>query len=350
MIDEYNEVDINYWFLNLPSIILGIIFFLFSDFFNKKKKHNLFFYPFFFLYIFSFFYFSLIQSGITLKILFQFLVTFPILYSSFNIGLIFQEKKKQKKSIIFISKVFILIALFFLLQGLNKYGFLILLAKRPYTYSFYFLVILTFFIVSDKSEKLYSKIIFISPSLIIAFFSGSRSGLLLIFVLFFVYIIRIKLLLTLIPIIIIYMFLYSNMEFIDKSRFTSTDSNSRILIWKNVIQKINESENYFFGNGFIKPDFSTAEEKISIAHNTYLQLFFSYGLFGVILTFSMFYFFFKILYQKHLLMLISFALISFVNDLPLLTYEWSRIGEAIIFFFFFGSIFQNSEVKVNNAI
>jgi hypothetical protein len=349
-IDENNEVNIVYWLLNVPSIAFSLICFFKSDFLVKNSIQNNFFHPLFILYIVSFFYTLFTHANVTVTSLLQYAITFPILYSSFSLGFNFQKKPNQKRIIVLISKIFIILAFVMVINSLIEYGFLTLLQRRPFTYSFYFICILAYFIVSNKSENKFNKIFFILLSIVVAFFSGSRSCLILILVLSIVYVIRMNLFLLSILIILILLNYNYLLDFIDQTRFNSGESSSRILIWENVINQINTNKNYFFGNGFIRGNFITFSGNYSVAHNTYLQMFYSYGLVGIVLSFSSFYFFFKNLYKEHILLFICFFLLSLSNDLPLLTYEWSRISEAMIFFFFFGSIFQTNESKNFNTI
>lgn len=232
--------------------------------------------------------------------------------------------------------------IFFFIE-FSENDILYILTKRPFALSFYFIPILTFLLLYGRTKMvlLISSLIWLSFIMIM---SGSRSGTLVQLALTFGYFFKSRSSKLALLLIALLLFFFTDFNWLFQTRITNLET-SRTLIWREVLLKINESQNYIIGNGFVKSLFSTANENISTAHNTFLQLIYSTGIVGLLIgIFIIFKLFFEIR-KVNLLFAISLIAISWHNDFSIFPIDYSRLFEYIFFNFFLGALLHHSKWK-----
>lgn len=344
---EYNERIQSYWNLHYISIVSIFIFSFnrkFIQFLSQNKQIILSIFFVYFIGILA----SSYDINFSSKIFIQFLVIPLIMCMSFYLGFSIKSNKELSILLVYLSKIFFLVSFIVLVIEFSEHNFDLFLL-RPYVWSFYFNVFALYIILTNKHDSYFNKLFFLLIAFIMVLFSGSRSSLILTLLFAFHHFITFKKKFLIHIIFFGILFLIIQNSFFDllyESRYAQFEysqknisESPRQLIWEIVLNKISLNNNYIIGNGFVRPDFSTAYERISIAHNTYLQFFYTFGILGSLFFLPLIISFFKSIYYYSSLILIGFLIISFINDLPIILYEFARIGECIIFYVFFALLY-----------
>jgi hypothetical protein len=342
VLNEFNERVFKYWNYSLLSIF-GLLFFVFFNWesifeFVKKSKIIIFICRGFILLFLCGILSTFTNSNIYDYSVYEFFQSI-ILYGTTIMGLLvgfFVGKDAVLVNQIKYYAVFAsIVSIFFFLNEFTGNDIFYILLKRPYTLSFYFIPFFSL-ILLHSNIKYIVLIPLIAWLSIIVVLSGSRSGSILQLGLLLGHILKYNFkrnfLLILIASLVISMI---DLSWFDASRIQNLET-PRNLIWESAIGQIQEKDNLLLGNGFIRTTFQTSVEKVSTAHNTYLQLLYTFGVIGLIIGSILILKLISILTSENIFFAIAIMISTVINDFSLFPIDFSRLFEYSFVALFFG--------------
>jgi hypothetical protein len=275
----------------------------------------------------------------------QIVVMFTGCFLAFNLGSSFGTVKSIRLIKAISAMMIIIMVLSIILKV--EYEWIDILVRRPYSWSFYFIMFyFVWFYHIDKVSSKNVKYVGLFITFITVILSGNRSVVLwILFIVCYEYFRKNKLksivILLVSMLTLSYWYLSYGIEILDNiqnTRFSSLES-SRYEVWKKVIGLLQKDANYLIGNGWYIFNFSTGNESIHSAHNTYLAVLLSYGILGISVALLAFADLLKRIRLKGFILFLP--IIAVFNELPLFPYEYSRFFEYMLFYFFIGILLFN---------
>lgn len=217
--------------------------------------------------------------------------------------------------------------------------------KRPYS-THLGLVILSVFLIFHCSVSTWVRVTSVIVLLVLSVLSGSRAQLAWSFVAIFswlyMYIGARILTLVSVPLISLFAIVFFEMTVMEESqylaeRLLSFELTGRGDAWGQAIDRLLDPIIFVFGGGVFPQNYYLAHgEEIATAHNFYLQVFTSLGVFGLITSlFLMFYLCLKARPGRRLIVAFLFV-VGITYDLNFVASYVGRYGDAALFYFFIG--------------
>jgi len=215
------------------------------------------------------------------------------------------------------------------------------IVRRPFAASL-LLPLFLFFLLDSKSIKNIIKISLTIIIIILMFLSGSRSQLvfgLVILLANIFYVLSLKKIMVFATIIftcLILTFITIDFDF-ESVRILSLGLSGRDDAWIQAIELYIKEENYLFGSGLYPNEYIVnGGDKLTTAHNLYLQILVTSGLVGCILFCLYFIEVFGACSKKYKPVILFFLVMGLTYDLPMIISYISRIPEYAIFHFMLG--------------
>jgi hypothetical protein len=273
-----------------------------------------------------------------------------ILYTTVILGLLVGSFIRNNAVLIQQMKYYALIAaifsMYFFFFEFASEDIYYILSERPYTLSFYFIPFFTFYLLNSnlKYPVLISLIVWLSFLVVL---SGSRSGSLLQLGLVFGHLFKFgfkrNMFFVMLGILVLFFF---DLSWFEAARIHRMDS-PRGVIWESALNQIRQKNNFIFGNGFIRTTFEADGEKVSTAHNSYIQLFYSFGVIGVVIGSYLIYRLVALITTENIFFALAILIMTFINDFSLFPIDFSRLYEYSFVSLFFG--FYISKIENSNT-
>ncbi len=353
VLNEYNERVFQYWNYSLLSII-GLFLFCFLNLkliigSIKKSKYLI---PMSkgFMFLFSCGLLStFINSNFNDFSVYEFFQSI-ILYITVILGLLVGYFICNDAKLILHLKYYALLAailsIYFFAKEFTGQDIYYILIKRPYTLSFYFIPFFTFFLLHSNLKYLVL-IPLIAWLSFIMVLSGSRSGSILQLGLIIGHVFKFNFKRNILFLLIVIVLIsFADLSWFEASRIQSLET-PRSLIWESALNQIRQKNNLIIGNGFIRTTFQTDVEKVSTAHNTYIQLFYSFGVIGLVIGTYLLYKLISLITTENILFALAILISTFINDFSLFPIDFSRLFEYSFVALFFG--FYISKIENSNT-
>lgn len=331
----HERIISNFNFLYISILSLTLITIFKYKIYDKKLFILLFGYYVLILYSTTYNAHMSVSNQLSLKKLLQLGSIFIFSYFAYIAGRTFPLNNKKMISYFSYS-----ILIFIFIAILHTIGAEYLYVKRPFAWSFYYLVFFTAWFLYIDTSKIRPYIL--STIVFMAIVSGSRSALIMIGLMLLS---KLKLKYFIIGFIflpLLYFYIididFENIRFVSHGMQTN-----RTEVWEKVLSVIKTYNHLWFGNGAYFFDFNINKiESITVPHNTLLMLQMYGGFAGVAFGLLIIGYVVSKLYKDYIGFALAIPIVMIVNDLPLFPGSFSRIFENIILYFIIGILIQKS--------